>query len=126
MMMALATAPAGFAARVNGRGATTTGGFPAGDHWSVTSGSLPSGLAVAGSSTPGGTITGTPTQAGTYTFTLTVTDANTPPDTAQETGTIVVTDPQYLAQPYVAHAQFKKLPDASGWDPTQCRADEAR
>ena len=32
--------------------------------------------------------------------------------------TIVVTDPQYLAQPYVAHAQFKKLPDASGWDPT--------
>jgi hypothetical protein len=40
--------------------------------------------------------------------------------------TEIVTDPQYLAQPYVTHAQFKKLPDASGWDPTTCRADLAR
>ena len=40
--------------------------------------------------------------------------------------TEVVTDPQYLAQPYVTHAQFKKIPDASGWDPTTCRADLAR
>ena len=40
--------------------------------------------------------------------------------------TEVVTDPQYLTQPYVTHAQFKKLPDASGWDPTTCRADLAR
>jgi hypothetical protein len=40
--------------------------------------------------------------------------------------TIIVTDPQYLTQPYVTHAQFKKLPDASGWDPTPCRADQAR
>jgi hypothetical protein len=40
--------------------------------------------------------------------------------------TIIVTDPQYLTQPYVTHAAFKKIADASGWDPTPCRADEAR
>jgi hypothetical protein len=40
--------------------------------------------------------------------------------------TTIVTDPQYLAQPYVTHGIFKKMPDASGWDPTPCRADEAR
>jgi hypothetical protein len=40
--------------------------------------------------------------------------------------TEIVTDPQYLAQPYVTHAQFKKIPDAAGWDPTTCRADLAR
>jgi hypothetical protein len=40
--------------------------------------------------------------------------------------TIVLTDPEYLTQPYVTHATFKKLPDNSGWDPTPCRADEAR
>ena len=27
---------------------------------------------------------------------------------------------------YVTHAQFKKIPDASGWDPTPCRMNEAR
>jgi hypothetical protein len=40
--------------------------------------------------------------------------------------TIIVTDPLYLSQPYVTHAHFKKIADASGWDPTPCRADEAR
>jgi hypothetical protein len=40
--------------------------------------------------------------------------------------TTVVTDPQYLAEPSITHAHFKKIPDASGWDPTPCRADEAR
>jgi hypothetical protein len=40
--------------------------------------------------------------------------------------TTVVTDPQYLIEPLIMHAHFKKLPDASGWDPTQCRADEPR
>jgi hypothetical protein len=40
--------------------------------------------------------------------------------------TQVVTDPQYLIEPLVMHAHFKKLPDASGWDPTECRADEPR
>ncbi len=40
--------------------------------------------------------------------------------------TTVVTDPQYLIEPAIMHAHFKKLPDASGWDPTECRADEPR
>lgn len=40
--------------------------------------------------------------------------------------TTVVTDPQYLVEPLIMHAHFKKLPDASGWDPTECRADEPR
>lgn len=40
--------------------------------------------------------------------------------------TSIVTDPQYLTRPYVSVAHFKKLADRSGWDPTPCRADEAR
>ena len=40
--------------------------------------------------------------------------------------TTVVTDPQYLMEPSITHAHFKKIPDASGWDPTPCRADEPR
>jgi hypothetical protein len=34
----------------------------------------------------------------------------------------VIEDPQYLSQPYVTSANFKKLPDASGWNPTPCSA----
>ena len=34
--------------------------------------------------------------------------------------TIVVEDPQYLAGPYIRSANFKKLPDGSGWNPTPC------
>ena len=40
--------------------------------------------------------------------------------------TTVVTDPRYLIEPLIMHAHFKKIPDASGWDPTPCRANEAR
>ena len=40
--------------------------------------------------------------------------------------TTVVTDPRYLIEPLIMHAHFKKLADASGWDPTECRADEPR
>jgi hypothetical protein len=40
--------------------------------------------------------------------------------------TTVVTDPQYLMEPSITHAHFKKIPDGSGWDPTPCRADAAR
>jgi len=38
----------------------------------------------------------------------------------------VVRDPQYLTQPYLTSVAFKKLPNASGWDPTTCRADQPR
>ena len=40
--------------------------------------------------------------------------------------TTVVTDPQYLIEPLIMHAHFKKIADGSGWDPTQCSANEAR
>jgi hypothetical protein len=40
--------------------------------------------------------------------------------------TTVINDPQYLIEPLVMHAHFKKLADASGWDPTPCRANEPR
>jgi len=40
--------------------------------------------------------------------------------------TTVVTDPHYLIEPLIMHAHFKKIPDASGWDPTPCRASEPR
>lgn len=40
--------------------------------------------------------------------------------------TTMVTDPQYLIEPLIMHAHFKKIPDASGWDPTPCRTDEPR
>jgi hypothetical protein len=34
--------------------------------------------------------------------------------------TQLVEDPEYLAQPYIVNYQFKKLPDASLWNPTPC------
>jgi hypothetical protein len=40
--------------------------------------------------------------------------------------TSIVTDPQYLTQPYATTVPFKKTPDGKGWDPTPCRADESR
>jgi hypothetical protein len=42
------------------------------------------------------------------------------------TVTTVVTDPQYLVEPFFTQAHFKKIPDASGWDPTPCRTDVPR
>jgi hypothetical protein len=38
----------------------------------------------------------------------------------------IVTDPTYLTGPYITSVAFKKLPDKQGWDPTPCRANEAR
>ncbi|MBI4888390.1 MAG: hypothetical protein HY824_14945 [Acidobacteria bacterium] len=38
----------------------------------------------------------------------------------------IVRDPQYLTQPYLTSSAFRKIPDRSGWDPTPCRANEAR
>ena len=36
--------------------------------------------------------------------------------------TAELNDPTYLTQPFVRSYQFKKLPDASGWEPTPCYA----
>jgi len=58
-----------------GAGVTVTGGL--GPYtWAVTSGTLPAGLSLNGSTTQTIGITGTPTAIGSSTFTLTVTDAN--------------------------------------------------
>jgi hypothetical protein len=34
--------------------------------------------------------------------------------------TAMLDDPTYLTQPFVRSYQFKRQPDASGWDPTPC------
>jgi hypothetical protein len=34
--------------------------------------------------------------------------------------TIVVTDPTYLREPFIISSHFKKLPDATGWEPSEC------
>jgi hypothetical protein len=36
--------------------------------------------------------------------------------------TTIVTDPQYLSEPFITSSHFKKLPDASGWNPSRCVA----
>jgi hypothetical protein len=36
--------------------------------------------------------------------------------------TTIVTDPEYLDNTYITSSQFKKLADASGWNPTPCEA----
>jgi hypothetical protein len=40
--------------------------------------------------------------------------------------TTIVTDPTYLVRPFIVSTHFKKIPDASGWSPTECRANEPR
>jgi len=40
--------------------------------------------------------------------------------------TTVITDPQFLLEPFVYTSHFKKIPDGSGWDPTTCQADQPR
>jgi hypothetical protein len=40
--------------------------------------------------------------------------------------TSIVTDPQYLTDPYTYTVHFKRIPDGQGWDPTPCRADQVR
>lgn len=34
--------------------------------------------------------------------------------------TIVVTDPMYLREPFIISSHFKKLPGATGWEPSEC------
>ena len=50
-------------------------------------------------------------------------DRFTEPDGAERfTVMTVVTDPTYLAVPFVTTSDFKKEPDGSKWDPTPCTA----
>jgi hypothetical protein len=48
-------------------------------------------------------------------------DLNTVPNGDQWiTITTKVEDPQYFTRPYITTTDFKKLPDAGGWNPTPC------
>jgi hypothetical protein len=66
--------------------ATATGGTTP-YSWSVSTGSLPTGLTLAAST---GTISGSPTGTGTSSFTLKVTDSGSPAQTASQALTIVI------------------------------------
>jgi Putative Ig domain len=65
---------------------TATGGTPA-YTWSITAGSLPSGLTLAATS---GVISGTPSASGTYNFTATVSDNSNPVQTKSAATSIAV------------------------------------
>ena len=50
-------------------------------------------------------------------------DVNTMPNGDQWlTVTAKVEDPTYFSRPYITTSDFKKLPDAAGWNPTPCSA----
>ena len=68
---------------------SATGGTP-GYTWSVTAGSLPTGLSLSSA----GVISGTPTATGSSSFTVTVTDSASPAQTASAQESISVTLPQ--------------------------------
>jgi len=58
--------------------------------WSLSAGSLPTGLSLNGAT---GVISGTPGMAGRWDFTVMVSDSQNPPDTAEKALSITITDP---------------------------------
>jgi len=66
------------------QGLTGSGGTPP-YSWSITTGSLPNGLSLSGS-----TISGTPSQTGTFNFSVRITDSSNPAQTITKAMTIVV------------------------------------
>jgi Putative Ig domain/Galactose oxidase, central domain/Kelch motif len=75
--------------------------------WTVSTGTLPAGLALS----PGGLLTGTPTIAGVSQFTVQVTDSSTPPQTTSTNFIVAVVPPIVIsatlptANPGVAYSQ---------------------
>jgi hypothetical protein len=61
--------------------------------WSITSGGLPPGLSLNSQT---GAISGAPSSAGTFTFTVQVSDAQSPPDSATKSLSIAVSQPAPL------------------------------
>lgn len=61
--------------------------------WSVTSGSLPAGLTLAGNAMGVGMVSGTPTATGTSTFTVTAKDSSTPAVSVNQQFTLVINVP---------------------------------
>jgi Putative Ig domain len=80
------TLPSGTKGTVYSQALQASGGTPA-YTWSITTGSLPTGLTLAAST---GTISGSPTASGTFNFTATVTDSGSPVQTKSAALTIVV------------------------------------
>ncbi|HEX3746262.1 MAG TPA: putative Ig domain-containing protein [Bryobacteraceae bacterium] len=95
-------------------------------HWSggvsptsIASSSLPSWLVLNAST---GNLTGTPLTGGIYTFPITVTDSQSPPNSATQTETIIVSPPSVttvspLAEAYVGIPYSNKLTAGSGTSP---------
>ncbi|MGA3187907.1 MAG: Ig domain-containing protein [Bryobacteraceae bacterium] len=69
---------------------TATGGVPP-YNWAITSGELPVGMGISGS-----TIAGTPTTAGDYSFTLTVTDSSETSAASSNTYTLFIVAPTVI------------------------------
>jgi hypothetical protein len=90
--LAIATSAlaSGTAGAVYSQNLQATGGTPA-YTWSITSGSLPDGLSLAGGS---GVISGTPTAKGSFNFTATVSDSSSPVQTKSVTLTIIIASTQ--------------------------------
>ena len=80
------TLPSGTAGTAYSSSMSASGGTPA-YTWSITAGSLPTGLTLAASS---GTISGTPSATGTYNFTATVTDNSSPTAQTKSAATSIV------------------------------------
>ncbi len=84
--------------------------------WSIASGSLPTGMTLNAA----GELSGIPTASGTFTFTASTTDAATPPDTAADTLTLVITPAAPLAivgttlQPGTAGDHYEGTLNATG------------
>jgi hypothetical protein len=83
------TLPTGAVSSVYSTTLATSGGTGS-VTWSVSSGSLPTGITLNASS---GTLSGTPTTAGTYTFTIAAQDSSAVPATAVQTYNLVITPP---------------------------------
>lgn len=79
------TLPSGTSGTAYSQTLQATGGTP-GYTWTVSSGSLPSGLGLSAS----GAISGTPSASGTSTFTATVTDSSSPAQTQSITASISI------------------------------------
>jgi hypothetical protein len=100
-----------------------------------TRGAVPAGPAAAGATLPGGNLKVTTTRlrsgyvrknGAPYSDKATIVeyfDVNTTANGDQWlTVTTRVEDPQYFRGPYITTSDFKKLPDAKGWNPTPCSA----
>ena len=90
-----ATLPSGTAGTAYSNPMTATGGTPA-YTWSITAGTLPTGLTLAATT---GIISGTPSASGTYNFTATVTDSSSPAQTQSAATSIVVAAAQTASGP---------------------------